>query len=258
MKATFYKYHGTGNDFILLDNRDGALNLSNETVAKLCHRRFGIGADGLMLLENVAGYDFKMVYYNADGNESSMCGNGGRCIVTFAKALGTINKEANFLATDGAHAATVCDDGTVELKMQDTTIKDLGGGAWFLDTGSPHFVKWVNGVADFDVFNNGKNIRQNPMFAPGGTNADFMEMTQDGLFVRTFERGVEDETLSCGTGVVAAAIASKADELGWFKVDVITLGGILSVTFYKLEAKLATNILLTGPAVLVFKGDIEI
>ncbi len=254
---TFYKYHGTGNDFILVDNREGRYNLSTAQVAALCHRRFGIGADGLMLLENADGYDFRMVYYNADGGESSMCGNGGRCMATFAKHLGIIEDTAHFIATDGPHTAHILPDGQVSLQMKDVGDMDIREGYTLLNTGSPHYVTWVRDVQAIDAFKEGRTIRNQPEFQPGGINVNFTQFVGDRLSVRTYERGVEDETLSCGTGVTAAAIAATCKSTGSFTTGIDTPGGTLTISFTKNTPTSATGVVLAGPAVFVFQGDID-
>jgi diaminopimelate epimerase len=253
---TFYKYQGTGNDFILFDNREQKYSFSKEQVAKMCHRRFGIGADGLMLLENEFDYDFRMVYYNSDGGESTMCGNGGRCMVAFAKQLGIINDTAKFIAIDGPHYATISADGIVNLQMQDVTGMDIHAGYTILNTGSPHYVKWVNDVKSIEVFKEGRSIRQQPDFMPSGINVNFTQVIGDNLHVRTYERGVEDETYSCGTGVTAAAIAATCSTTGNYTTHIHTPGGDLSVSFTKDTPTTAKNVILTGPAIFVFQGTI--
>ena len=258
MQIHFYKYHGTGNDFILIDNRDQNVVLDKERIAFLCHRRFGIGADGLMLLGNEPGYDFRMVYYNSDGNESSMCGNGGRCISAFAKKLGIVNTLTSFVAIDGSHSARIDTDGTVSLDMIDVKEIETHQDHLIINTGSPHYIKWVDDVTTVDVFAEGRRIRNDQRFGPKGINVNFVEKLADGLRVRTYERGVEDETLSCGTGVTAAAIALKAKETGRFTVSVETPGGKLQVSFDKETPNTAINVLLKGPAAFVFEGDISI
>lgn len=257
MKLHFYKYQGTGNDFILLDNRDGAITLNTQQIARLCDRRFGIGADGLMLLEQSTGYDFRMVYYNADGNESTMCGNGGRCITAFAKKLGIVEESVNFLAIDGKHHATFHTDGTISLHMQDVTDIINESGHTILNTGSPHYVVFVDDVQTTDVFAQGRSIRNQQAFQPKGINVNFVQQMSDGIWVRTYERGVEDETLSCGTGVTASAIAyHNNDSNGHFSVNIKTPGGKLNVRFDKDSLASAKNVVLTGPATYVYEGDV--
>jgi diaminopimelate epimerase len=258
MQIDFFKYQGTGNDFILIDNRSNSFSFTTRQVNFLCHRRFGIGADGLILLESEPGYDFKMTYYNSDGNQSSMCGNGGRCIVAFAKHLGIISQKATFLAIDGPHEATINPDGIVSLKMQDVKNVELGDDYFYLNTGSPHYVKQVSDVENFDVLREGKKIRYSERFKEEGTNVNFIEKTENELFVRTYERGVEDETFSCGTGVTAAALvaAVKGISTGKNNCLVKTKGGMLEVTFEKVLEQNFYNIWLKGPALLVFKGTV--
>ena len=260
MQIDFYKYQGTGNDFILIDNRMDPIALTMEQVRSACDRRFGIGADGLMLLEREPGYDFKMVYYNSDGNQSSMCGNGGRCITAFARQLGLIGNKARFLAVDGAHEALIGEDGIVSLKMQDVKQVESGNDYFYLDTGSPHYVKFVSGVEDLDVVSEGRKIRNSERFAEAGTNVNFIEKKEEVLFVRTYERGVEDETYSCGTGVTAAALVAALKGLASSKnhCQVKTLGGQLEVSFEKVLESNFYNIWLKGPAQLVFKGSISL
>lgn len=260
MIIPFYKYQGTGNDFILIDNRNQSISLSNEQVAFLCHRRFGIGADGLILLELEAGVDFRMVYYNSDGNTSSMCGNGGRCITAFAKFLNVIDNKARFTASDGLHEAVVDADGQVSLKMQDVKQIESADDYFFLNTGSPHYVKFVTDIDQVDVVNEGRTIRYNDRFRAEGTNVNFIEKREEDLYVRTYERGVEDETYSCGTGVTAAALvaAVTGHSTGKNNCMVQTKGGQLEVTFEKVLEKNFYNIWLKGPATYVFKGSIEL
>lgn len=260
MKLIFYKYHGTGNDFILIDNRQGQGNvqITNKQVATLCHRRFGIGADGLMLLENEAGYDFKMVYYNSDGNPSSMCGNGGRCITRFAHDIGILKEDYHFLAADGPHDAII-EENIVKLKMKDVHTVDHHATYSLVNTGSPHFVKTVTDIRNHDVVNEGRQIRNSESFRKHGVNVNFVEeIDESGIFVRTYERGVEDETYSCGTGVTAAALLHAHNELGFNHVDVTTLGGRLYVDFDKIGEDKYENIWLCGPAVNVFEGKVDL
>lgn len=258
MTIQFYKYQGTGNDFILIDNRAKGISLTKDQVAFLCHRRFGVGADGLMLLEHAEGYDFRMVYYNSDGGESTMCGNGGRCITAFAKKLGLIDKVASFIAIDGPHFATINEDDTVSLHMQDVQEINIADGHTTLNTGSPHYVQWVNDVQNTDVFTEGRRIRNQDEFQPKGINVNFVQLQNGKLWVRTYERGVEDETLSCGTGVTASAIAATAKATGEFNTTLHTPGGTLNVSFTKDSADTAKNVVLSGPATFVFEGTVEL
>lgn len=259
MQLTCYKYQGTGNDFVIIDNREKNISLSTEQVRLLCDRRFGIGADGLMLLELEPGIDFKMVYFNSDGRESSMCGNGGRCITAFAKSLGIISSEAKFLAIDGMHEAKIAED-FVSLKMNDVRQMEVGEDFFFLNTGSPHYVKFVNNLDSFNVYEEGRKIRYSNRFKEEGTNVNFVERRDHELFVRTYERGVENETLSCGTGVTAVALV--AGFKGWstdkHSCRIKTPGGNLNVKFEKVLESTFYNIWLEGPATFVFKTEIDL
>jgi len=255
MVFEFYKYQGTGNDFILVDNREAVFRTSDvHFVRELCDRRFGIGADGLILLEHHPELDFKMVYYNSDGNLSSMCGNGGRCLVHFAQFLGIVKDRAVFEAVDGLHQATI-NHKVVSLQMKEVSRLLVQEGHVFLDTGSPHHVQMVSYLDGFDVYSEGKRLR-NELYGDAGANINFVEqLSEDTFKVRTYERGVENETLSCGTGVTAVAIAMH--QIGKTKSHNIylkTLGGDLEVSFQK-EATVYTNVFLIGPAVQVFKGN---
>jgi len=258
MKMTFYKYQGTGNDFVILDNRLQIIDKKDtQRIAELCDRRFGIGADGFILLENDDHTDFKMVYYNADGKQSSMCGNGGRCIVAFAKFLGVIENETEFIAIDGLHKAKI-ENEIVHLQMQDVLEIETFQDHLFLNTGSPHHVEMVSDLKNFEVKQSGSRIRYGEPYNEAGSNVNFVnQLSSDHFAVRTYERGVEDETLSCGTGVTAVAIAMHKS--GKTKSDTITLnteGGELKVTF-DFNASGYHNIWLVGPAEQVFKGEIE-
>ncbi|MES2566498.1 MAG: diaminopimelate epimerase [Bacteroidota bacterium] len=259
MQLECFKYQGTGNDFVLIDNREKTISLSTDQIKWLCDRRFGIGADGLMLLELEPGVDFKMVYFNSDGNESSMCGNGGRCITAFAKRLGIIESEAKFLAIDGIHDSKINEE-AVSLKMNDVRQIEVGEDYFYLNTGSPHYVKFVKDLEKMNVVEEGKKIRYNSRFAEEGTNVNFIEKNENELFVRTYERGVEDETLSCGTGVTAAALiaAYKGQSTDKNNCAIKTLGGHLNVKFEKVLENTFYNIWLEGPANFVFKTNIEI
>ena len=260
MKLNFLKYQGTGNDFILLDNRKNGFSLSAEQIHMLCDRRFGIGADGLMLLNERPGYDFEMKYYNSDGKDGSMCGNGARCMVKFVYHLGIHRELYKFLATDGAHEAEIDTDGIVSLKMKDVrTIKKFHND-FILDTGSPHYIKMVTNVSELDVYKKGYEIRHSKEFEDEGINVNFVEQTDevDKIIVRTYERGVEDETLSCGTGVTAAALVCYHNENGFNEVEVKTVGGNLIVEFDRVDEDRFENIWLCGPAEKVFEGTVEI
>ncbi len=260
MNLEFYKYQGTGNDFVMIDNRDLKVSKNNTKLIKqLCDRRFGIGGDGLILLENpdVAEDDFKMVYFNADGNPSSMCGNGGRCLVAFANYLGIVEKTARFTAIDGPHEATIS-EGVVSLKMQNVADVKLKEEYSFLDTGSPHHVIFVKDVQSEDVQQKGSEIRYSELYKNNnGTNVNFVQQINDEVLkVRTYERGVEDETFSCGTGVTAVAIAAyQTGKIQNKQIKLETPGGSLEVKFEKTGSGFE-NIWLTGPAVQVFKGEI--
>lgn len=259
MVVDCYKYQGTGNDFILIDNRDMSVTLTEDQIKWLCDRRFGIGADGLMLLELEPGADFEMVYFNSDGKESSMCGNGGRCITAFAKHLGLVDTHAKFIAIDGMHEAKI-DGDIVSLKMNDVRNVEVGEGFYYLNTGSPHYVKFVTDIENFDVYKEGKKIRNNDRFVYEGTNVNFIEKQGDSLFVRTYERGVEDETLSCGTGVTASALVAALKGISNNKNACLikTLGGELNVKFEKVLENTFYNIWLEGPAKFVFKTSITV
>ena len=259
MTFKFYKYQGAGNDFILIDNRDKTFPTGNTNLYNnLCDRRFGIGADGIMLLELIDGYDFKMVYFNSDGNESSMCGNGGRCLVRFAEELNIAKNECRFLAVDGPHYAKISEN-TIQLQMIDVDGWKQHGDDISLQTGSPHYIKWVSNVDEVNVYDEGKSIRYNNEFKQVGINVNFLTWENNALQVRTYERGVEDETLSCGTGVTAAAMAYaiKHNLTGNVDVPIETKGGSLRVLFHR-DNNSFTNVYLIGPAVKVFEGTINI
>ncbi len=254
----FTKYQGTGNDFILIDNRRTVYLTRSDTerIEQMCDRRFGIGADGLILLQDVPGHDFEMVYFNADGRESTMCGNGGRCIAAFAKQLGIIGNTCLFLAIDGPHSALVRQDGIVELKMSDVSGAEVGEGRFILNTGSPHCVVFVEEVGKVNVVESGRAIRYGDRFRQKGINVNFVEQAPNGISVATYERGVEDETLSCGTGVTAAALSwalfHEKKEPG--ELPVRTKGGNLTVRYRPDGLGGFTDVWLCGPAVRVFEG----
>lgn len=258
MNITFYKYQGTGNDFVIIDNRAKTFPKERtDIISKLCHRNFGIGADGLILLEDDITTDFKMVYYNSDGKESTMCGNGGRCIVAFAHKLGLFKSETSFSAIDGLHKAAM-NNNIVSLQMIDIENIHIKDEYSFLNTGSPHHVQLVTDISNFDVFNEGKNIR-NIIYGEEGSNVNFVEqINADSFRIRTYERGVEDETLACGTGATAVAIAMhKTQKTSNKKINILVEGGDLSVSF-ETEGTVYKNVRLIGAADFVFSGNISI
>jgi diaminopimelate epimerase len=254
----FHKYQGTGNDFIMIDDRDKTFPISQQFIESLCHRRFGIGADGLILLQNEEGYDFRMVYFNADGTEGSMCGNGGRCTVRFAHDLGIIGEAAKFIATDGEHLASVCDE-DIFLKMMDVPVVEQNKEYDFANTGSPHYITYVHDLENTDVYEIGNKIRYSDFWQKkGGTNVNFVQLNDSQtIAVRTYERGVEDETYSCGTGVTACALSANLKHQMESPIQIKTLGGALQVSFQKGENNSFSNIYLIGPAVKVFEGKIN-
>lgn len=260
MQITFYKYQGTGNDFVMIDNRLGIFPKDNtKLIAHLCDRRFGIGGDGLILLENDPETDFKMVYFNSDGNQSTMCGNGGRCLVAFAKKLQVIQNETTFNAADGLHHASVDENEIVSLQMIDVNSINTTANYSFLNTGSPHHVQIVEDLENYNVKDNGAAIRYGDLYGKEGSNINFVKKINDTTFsLRTYERGVEDETLACGTGATAAAIAMNATgETDATSINLNVEGGKLIVSFDK-EDNIYTNVFLKGPAEFVFEGTIEI
>ncbi|WP_395051757.1 diaminopimelate epimerase [Flavobacterium sp.] len=260
MQIEFYKYQGTGNDFVMIDNRSGFFPKENvQLIAHLCDRRFGVGADGLILLENDSEADFKMVYYNSDGNQSSMCGNGGRCLVAFAKKLKVINNSCTFIATDGLHHATINENGQVSLQMIDVPNIKITPDYTFLNTGSPHHVQMVEDLANCNIKEKGAAIRYGELYGKAGSNVNFVKQIDANTFsLRTYERGVEDETLSCGTGATASAIAMNAiGKTDSTSIHLNVEGGKLEVSFDKKDG-LFTNVFLKGPAEFVFKGEISI
>ncbi len=258
MQLRFYKYQGTGNDFIILNNSTGAVHLSQAQIRFLCDRKFGIGADGLMLLNTREGYDFEMKYYNADGSESTMCGNGGRCLTRFAYDSGIQKEQYLFLAIDGPHEAKIANNGWIHLKMIDVDTVVKYGNDFILNTGSPHYIKQVNELDTLDVFSEGQQIRYSEEFKATGINVNFVCQANGFIKVRTYERGVEDETLSCGTGVTAAALAFASNSNGLNKINIETRGGKLKVEFNKIGPNSFDNIWLCGPAIFVFEGEIDL
>lgn len=252
----FYKYQGAGNDFIIIDDRKALFDKNNEKlIRELCDRRFGIGGDGLMLLQDTNNYDFRMLYFNADGKEGTMCGNGGRCIVSFARDLDIIRKEAVFLAVDGRHEATI-ENNRVRLGMVDVDQYHMDEDAFILNTGSPHYVCFVDDLAAIDVNQRGAAIRNQPLYREQGINVNFVQKELDGYSLRTFERGVEAETFACGTGAVASAmsIALQSGKDGTFHITLRVLGGVLEIEFDKIGHNFS-QVYLSGPAEQVFRGS---
>ncbi len=254
----FFKYQGAGNDFVLIDARQQMpLDPDDEVlIRQMCDRRFGIGADGLMLLREAPGYDFEMLYFNSDGRPSTMCGNGGRCMVAFAHRLGIVQHECHFLAIDGGHQARLLRPDWVELQLQDVNDIRVDAGAYCLNTGSPHYVRFVSSLESIDVQTEGKAVRYSSAFAQEGINVNFAAVCSESrLQVATYERGVEAETLSCGTGVTAAAIAYAAQQqrTGILTISVHTKGGDMEVRFNAGEDGFR-QVWLCGPAVAVFQG----
>lgn len=264
MSIDFHKYQGAGNDFILIDDRQHHLQerLSRAIIARFCDRHFGIGADGLMLLRTHPELDFEMVYYNSDGAPSTMCGNGGRCIVRFAESLGIKREEYHFLAVDGVHRARLLPGG-VSLEMQDVDlVREVDTGTFVLDTGSPHYVTFVENCRAVDVARDGRTIRQSSPYRSGGINVNFVEQSTPGhISIATYERGVENETLACGTGVTAAAIAASVRtglragaDFSW---AVSAKGGELKVKGHY-DGTRFSQLWLEGPATYVFAGKIAL
>lgn len=260
MEINFEKYEGTGNDFVMIDNRNNFFPKEDiKLIEHLCDRRFGIGADGLILLENNSETNFKMVYFNSDGNQSTMCGNGGRCLVAFAKKLNIIQNTASFTAIDGIHHATISNDNSVALQMKDVASIKTDSNYTFLDTGSPHHIEMVSAISNVEVKSQGAAIRYGSLYGSAGANVNFVEQINEDTFsIRTYERGVEDETLSCGTGATAVAIAMNFT--GKTNSNTITInvqGGKLEVSFDKKDSNYS-NVFLKGPATFVFEGKINI
>ncbi len=259
MKTEFNKYEGAGNDFILIKNNPKVIDHSDSLlIRKLCDRRFGIGADGLMLVEEYEGFDFRMFYYNSDGSEGAMCGNGARCASHFAMRHITGFRDLKFMAGDGVHAARPAGPGKTEISITDVTgLRETPDGI-LVNTGVPHLVVFTDDNRNIDVVTIGRSLRWSPAYAPEGVNVNLASIIDGKLFVRTYERGVEDETLACGTGITATAIAAaRTGKIVTSETDVIARGGTLSVRFVMTENG-ATDIFLTGPATFVFSGEIEI
>jgi diaminopimelate epimerase len=264
VKIHFHKYQATGNDFVLIDNRRGEYSFSKEQILKICDRRFGVGADGLILIEKHPTLDFDLIYFNSDGSQS-LCGNGSRAAVIMAAELGLLKNTTKFNAYDGAHEAELLDTGVVRLKMNDVDQVRKLGNEYFINTGSPHHLRFVKEVSSYPVVEEGRKIRYSEAYASAGTNANFIQLLgKNTIAVRTYERGVEDETFSCGTGVTAAALVSNLQNYT-SPVQVKVKGGELSVEFKAIHSgpsgSLPTafrDIFLIGPAKMVFQGDLEL
>ncbi|MCF8381480.1 MAG: diaminopimelate epimerase [Bacteroidales bacterium] len=261
MLIPFFKYHGAGNDFIMIDARKFVISdFSEKVVNFLCDRHFGIGSDGLILLTESDKADFRMIYFNSDGKEGTMCGNGGRCITAFAEKLGLVKESTEFLGIDGLHQAKILGGGQYSIKMIDVINVDRMADGYLINTGSKHFVKFKQDLELIDVYNDGRLIRHQGRFGEDGTNVNFIEYTNDNkISIRTFERGVENETLACGTGSVAAAITTHLNYPSESKSYIINArGGQLKVEFEVEEGVKFSNIWLSGPVEFVFAGEIEL
>jgi diaminopimelate epimerase len=257
MVLNFSKYQATGNDFVLVDNRSGGYFFTKEQIVKICDRRFGVGADGLILVENDPHSDFKMVYFNSDGSQS-LCGNGCRSAIDFAMHLGMVKGIAKFQAFDGLHEGELLTDGTIRLAMNNVMEVSKLGDDFFINTGSPHFIKFVSDLSNYPVVLEGREIRHSKPFAPSGTNVNFAELkAHNTLSVRTYERGVEDETLSCGTGATAVALAASLKGYS-SPITIEVIGGKISVEFKTSQSGTFENIFLIGPAKMVFQGELEL
>lgn len=256
MEVDFYKFQGTGNDFIMIDDREESFDMNDESLIKsLCERRFGIGADGLILLRNHENYSFEMIFFNSTGAKSTFCGNGGRCVLSFAHFLEIFEEKCEFMAFDGVHEGSVKGD-MVSLKMVDVTEVNVREDSVVLDTGSPHLVKVVENVKSINVMNKGKKLRFSNEFGDYGINVNFAEVN-DGISIRTYERGDEIESLSCGTGSVATAIALyEIEKIDNTNVSINTTGGTLEVSFQH-DGKSYVNIWLSGEASMVYSGEFE-
>lgn len=266
----FQKWQGAGNDFVIIDNRDDQWQEPTaESISRMCNRHFGIGADGLMFIKRSQDYAFTMSYYNSDGKPAEMCGNGGRCIAAMASKSGIFSGQASFLANDGPHEAIVVTPDWIRLKMMEvTTLRKViipAGKPFerqegvFLNTGVPHLVIFTETFDGIDVNIIGRELRNLEDFAPAGTNVNLVRRIREKLIVRTYERGVESETLACGTGNVAAAIACEwIFDTGATTFDCSAVGGQLKVNFQRIGHSHFTDIWLEGPAVLVFEGTVDV
>ena len=260
MLLIFSKYQGAGNDFVLRNCFNSKVKLSQQQIAHICDRKFGVGADGYIEIHPSSDFNFEMRYYNADGNLGSMCGNGARCAVAFAKREGIIVNEIEFIAYDGKHKARIIDNNRIEISIKDVDHIFEGNNFYFMNTGSPHYIRFVSDLESFDVSNEGEKIRRSKDYSPDGTNVNFAELKGDQVYVRTYERGVENETLSCGTGVTAVALAVmlKMNDVNDSTVKVQTKGGELLVKAHKNSDNSFNSIFLEGPASFVFSGQIDL
>ncbi|WP_421872771.1 diaminopimelate epimerase [Marinoscillum sp.] len=257
MQIRFHKYQGTGNDFVMIDDREETFPANDsKVIGFLCDRKMGVGADGVILIQNHPTEDFRMIYFNPDGSKS-LCGNGSRCAIAFAQSLGIIDQKTTFETTDGIHDAFIEGD-IYHFHLHDVgQVEQISDTDLFINTGSPHHIQLVDQVDQVDLLQVGRSIRYSDKYAPGGTNVNFVEKKEHGIKVRTYERGVENETLSCGTGVTACALA--AEQLAYKSpITVETKGGILMVSFEKDESNRYKNIYLAGPAKKVFEGVVEV
>lgn len=265
MKILFNKYEGAGNDFIIVKNSPPVIDHSDsKLVSRLCDRRFGIGADGLILIEECAGYDFRMVFFNSDGQPSTMCGNGARCAAHYVMNNISGFRDIAFMVSDGAHSARHIGGNNIEVSIRDVKGYSETSDGIVLNTGVPHLVVFAENIDEADMIARGRPLRFSPAYAPEGVNVNLVEKEGEGLKVRTYERGVEEETLACGTGVTASAIAAAlagkivTNEVKTkVKVKVKVKGGILFVSFTLIDGG-ATDIRLSGPATFVYSGEIEI
>ncbi|HLU87198.1 MAG TPA: diaminopimelate epimerase [Taishania sp.] len=259
MEIQFAKYHGAGNDFILLDNRQGIYDeLTDKQIQFLCDRRFGIGADGLIKINSHPTLDFEADYYNADASKS-FCGNGGRCAVAFANKLGIDVSSTSFLGYDGLHDANL-QDSLIHLGMNNVNSYKQFDKDYEVYTGSPHYIHFTSELSDFDMYNFGRTIRYNETYKSEGINVNAVEILgENQLFVRTYERGVEDETLACGTGVTAAAMAYciNANKTGQQTIEIRVMGGNLKVKF-DFDGQIFRNVWLIGEGTFVFEGTIHV
>lgn len=257
MKINFFKYQGTGNDFVMIDNRESIFDKNNlELVSRLCDRKFGIGADGLILIENHESLDFDLIYFNADGTKS-FCGNGSRCAVAFAKYLNIIKSNTTFNAIDGIHEAIIHGD-IVELKMGNVEMIEKGGDYFFINTGSPHYIEYKDDIQKLDIIQEAHKIRYNSRFREQGTNVNYVQKNNNTLEIRTYERGVEDETLSCGTGATAVALSGALKHSMESPIAIKVQGGDLKIKFNKLSDQKFNDIWLIGKAESVYSGEIEV